>query len=79
MPLFETTASANIRPRLAWPRRYFDNCAYFAYALRALDDRTWPEFESKAEAVDSKRAYKWTGAALNVWTDVCLVKRKHFN
>ena len=32
------------------------NCACFAYALRASDERTEPEAESKAEAVDSKRA-----------------------
>ena len=48
--LFETQA-------LARARVCFDNCACFAHALRVSDARTEPEVESKAEAMDSKRAY----------------------
>ena len=58
--LFETFSKPRfrlqIRLRLARPRGCFDSCACFAYALRASDERTEPETESKAEAVDSKRA-----------------------
>ena len=49
------------RPRLqsrlwlAWPRGCFDIWSCFAYVLRAPDERTEPEAESKAEAVDSKK------------------------
>ena len=43
--------------RLAWPRGCFDNCASFAYTLRASDEGTAPETESKAEAMVSKRAF----------------------
>ena len=47
--------------RLAWPADVSTiNCACFAYALRASDERTEPEAESKADAVDSKRAYEST-------------------
>ena len=44
-----------IRLRLDWPLGCFDNCACFAYAPRASDDRMEPEAESKAAAVVSKR------------------------
>ena len=38
---------------LAWPRRCFKNCAFFAYALRDSDK------ELEAKAVDLKRAYDY--------------------
>ena len=47
MALFETTAPD-----------CFDNRACFTNTLWASDERTEPEAESKAEAVDSKKAYE---------------------
>ena len=58
MALFETRASSPDSAQASLALRWFYNCACFAYVLRASDDRTEPEAESKAEDVDSKRAYK---------------------
>ena len=38
------------------PRLCSDNCVCCAYVLRASDERTEPEAESKATSADSKRA-----------------------
>ena len=37
--LFETTPRLQIRLRLAWPRRCFENCACFAYLLLGLQTK----------------------------------------
>ena len=55
--LFETTASALDRLRLAWPAPpvvLTILCMLCVYTLRASDERTEPQ----AEAVVSKRAFK---------------------
>ena len=58
MALFETTASAPDAARASLaPRSIDNNCACFAYVIRASDERTEQEAETKAEPVDSKRAY----------------------
>ena len=50
-------------------------CACFAYVLRASDERTEPKAESKAEAVDSKRAYDWLGTLSQVTGQYCAFSR----
>ena len=48
----------NSRLRLAWPGVDSTFALCSAYALRDSDMRMEPEAESKAEAMDSKRAYE---------------------
>ena len=56
LPFYETTDQ--IRLRLAWPCSFLTVLRVLCvYALRASDEKTGPEAESRPKAVVSKRAY----------------------
>ena len=65
--LFETTASA--------ASGCFNNCVCFAKVLRASDERTEPETESKSEVGDSKRATVGTKAVSELATSATATAR----